>query len=49
MSWILREEDVDDIRDLYITAANGDVSTAEKLVRGNRAFVKRIRCAVLSL
>ncbi len=43
MSWILREEDVD-ARNLYITAAHGDVSAAKNLVRGNRLRVKRIRC-----
>ncbi len=42
MSWILREEDVD-ARNLYITAANGDVSAAKNLVMGNRLRVKHIR------
>ncbi len=48
MSWILREEDVD-ARNLYITAAHGDVSAAKNLVRGNRLRVKHIRCGVLIL
>ncbi len=38
-----------DARNLYITAAHGDISVAKKLVRGNRAHVKHVRYAIFSL